>query len=331
MGPLAGMRVIDLSPNRVGAQISQMFADFGADVIQVEPPGGAIIRLHAAHPFWGQGKQSIVVDERDECDRQVIRDLARGADIFIETHQPGVLDALGLGFGRLGAANPRLIYASVTGFRRQGPYANAPGYEGVVHAKLGVFDAFRRMSPNTQPPFVNVPFASFAASQVALHGILAALIEREHSGAGQWVETNLVQAFMTLDTWAWFEHLIAQRWPDAFHKTDPYDELGRPASYFTFMLLICLTRDGSWLQFASVAPHLYAPATRTSSSPPTCSPRRFPQHWPSACRAASRTTTADTRRCTSTASSSAAPCPARQCSPIPTAGPSSSARRAPTT
>jgi crotonobetainyl-CoA:carnitine CoA-transferase CaiB-like acyl-CoA transferase len=258
MGPLAGLRVIDLSPNRVGAQISQLFADFGADVVQVEPPGGAIIRQHAAYPFWGRGKRSIVLDVHDEHDAEVVRRLARSADVFVETHQPGVLEGLGLGFDDLRADNPRLIYTSVTGFGRQGPYADAPGYEGVVHAKLGVFHTFRRMSPFVAPPFVNVPFASFAASQVALHGILAALLERERSGAGQRVETNLLQAFTTLDTWAWFEHLIADRWPDAFHKADPYDAQGRPASPLTFMLMICLTKDGHWLQFASVAPRLFA-------------------------------------------------------------------------
>src|SRR5262245_52897212 len=96
MGPFKGLRVIDLSPHRVGAQISQLFADFGADVIQVEPPGGADIRNHAAYPFWARGKRSIELDIRDEADRGVLRALARTADVFIETHQPGVLDAVGL-------------------------------------------------------------------------------------------------------------------------------------------------------------------------------------------------------------------------------------------
>src|SRR5690606_2920074 len=153
---------------------------------------------------------------------------------------------------------PGLTDTSVTGVGRQCPCRDAPGYEGLVLSQLGGFPAFARMSPHEAPPFVNVPFASFAASQVAIHGILAALLERSTSGSGQWVETNLAQAFATLDTWAWFEYLIADRWPDAFTKTASYDELGRPASPLTFMLMIALTKDGSWLQFASVAPHLYA-------------------------------------------------------------------------
>lgn len=260
MGPLAGLRVIDLSPNRVGAQVSQLFADFGADVIQVEPPGGAVIRRHAAYPFWGRGKRSIVLDLGDDADREHLRGLARRADVFIETHQPGKLAALGLGYEDLAVDNPGLIYCSVTGFGTEGPYRDAPGYEGLVAAKFGLFKTFERMSPHDDPPFVNVPFASFAASQVAQQGILAALVERQHSGLGQHVETSLVKALSSLDTWAWFEQLIVDRWPDAFNKTAAYDEQGRPESALGLMLLVCLTEDGTWLQFASVAPRLFQAA-----------------------------------------------------------------------
>jgi crotonobetainyl-CoA:carnitine CoA-transferase CaiB-like acyl-CoA transferase len=228
MGPLAGLRVIDLSPNRVGAQVNRLFADFGADVIQIEPPGGAVIRRFAAYPFWGRGKRSVVLDLDDAGDRDTIRVLALQADVFIGTNPPDRLDGLGLGYPDLSADNPRLIYCSVTGFGRQGPYREVPGYEGLVLAKLGVFQLFKRMSPHDDPPFVTAPFAAFAASQVAIHGVLPALLERERSGRGQLVETSLLQAFTSLDTWAWFEHLIAERWPDAFHKSEAYDPQGMP-------------------------------------------------------------------------------------------------------
>lgn len=258
MLPFEGVRVIDISPNRVGAQASQLFADFGADVIQVEPPGGASIRHSAAYPFWGRGKRSIQLDLHQPADRDVVRDLARHADILIETQQTGVLDGFGLGYADLSALNRRLIYSSVTGFGRQGPYAHVAGYEGIVAAKLGLFKVFERMSPYDAPPFVTVPFAGFSATQVAIHGTLAALMERERSGLGQWVETSLAQAALSLDTWAWFEDLIWTRWPDAFKPNSAWDEQGRPMSPLTFMLMICLTKDGRWLQFASVAPHLFA-------------------------------------------------------------------------
>lgn len=258
MGPFAGLQVLDLSTNRVGAQVSQLLADFGADVTWVEPPGGAELREQPAFPFWARGKRSIVLDLRDESDRDRVRALAGRADVLVDTFRPGVLDRLGLGYEALAAANPRLVAASVTGFGRRGPYADVPGYEGVVLAKMGVFSAFDRLSTGSAPPFVSAPFASFSASQTALHGILAALYERERSGLGQRVDTSLVKGFMMLDTWSWFEHLIAQRWPDAYVKTPMFDPEGRPASPFPFFLMVALTRDGEWLQFASVAPHLFA-------------------------------------------------------------------------
>ncbi|CAB4363951.1 MAG: CoA transferase [Actinobacteria bacterium] len=258
MLPFEGLRVIDISPNRVGAQVSQLFADFGADVIQIEPPGGASIRHSAAYPFWGRGKRSIQLDLHQHADRDIVRDLARQADIVIETQQTGVLDGFGLGYDDLRVINPRLIYTSITGFGRHGPYAHVAGYEGVVQAKLGLFKVSQRMSPYEAPPFVSVPFAGFSASQVAIHGTLAALMDRDHSGLGQRVETNLAHAFLSLDTWAWFEDLIWTRWPDAFKSNSAWDEQGRPQSPLTLMLMICLTKDGRWLQFASVAPRLYA-------------------------------------------------------------------------
>src|SRR5829696_3722342 len=174
MGMLDGLRVVDLSPNRVGAQASQLLADFGADVIWVEPPGGAELRTHPAAPFWARGKRSIELDLHDDADRDVVLKLADGADVLIATSRPGVLERLGLGYDELALRNPRLIVAEVSGFGRRGPYAGVPGYEGVIMAKVGGFRVFQRMSNAPAPPFVATPFATFAASQTALHGILAA-------------------------------------------------------------------------------------------------------------------------------------------------------------
>jgi crotonobetainyl-CoA:carnitine CoA-transferase CaiB-like acyl-CoA transferase len=258
VGALDGMRVIDLSPNRVGAQISQLFADYGADVIWVEPPGGASLRRHPAFAFWARGKQSLELDLRDGRQCAVARDLAVSADVFIETFRPGVMEGKGLGYDDLAARNPRLVYTSVTGFGGLGPCADLKGYEGLVAAKLGVLQAFRRIAPGGAPPFVATPWCSFTASQVGLHGTLSALLERDRSGRGQHVETNLAQAFMALDTWSWFEHLVETKWPGAYTRARIFEDDGTPASPFVYLLLIALTADGHWLQFAQVAPRLFA-------------------------------------------------------------------------
>jgi crotonobetainyl-CoA:carnitine CoA-transferase CaiB-like acyl-CoA transferase len=252
-GPLEGIRVVDLSPDRVGAQVSQTLADYGADVIWVEPPGGSRLRQQRAFPLYGRGKRSVVADLGTQEGVERVRSLAEGADVFIETFRPGVADRLGLGYEALEAANPRLVYASITGFGRQGPWANLKGYEGVVASVLGIYGSFSGMNPGGRPPFVTAPWCTFAATHGALQGILSALFERGHSGRGQWVETNLAQA-VTIHEGAsssWYTYLVSKRWPDAF--------VAAPATshHFVFRLLVGQTKDGRWLQFAQNRPHLF--------------------------------------------------------------------------
>ena len=115
------------------------------------------------------------------------------------------------------------------------------------------------MSPTGRPPFVTVPWCSFAASHAALHGILSALFEREGSGQGQWVEANLAQA-LTIHEGAsssWYGYLVSQRWPDAYVATPPVNEGGAPMHHFVYRLLVGQTKDGRWLQFAQNRPHLF--------------------------------------------------------------------------
>jgi crotonobetainyl-CoA:carnitine CoA-transferase CaiB-like acyl-CoA transferase len=263
MEPFTGLRVLDLSHTRVGAQASQLFADFGAEVVMVEPPGGSELRSHAAFPFWARGKKSLALDLDVARDRETISALARGADVLIEDFRVGELDALGLGYEALRKGNPGLVYCSITGFGSKGPYTAAPTDGALVMAKLGVFEAFSRLSPVAgRPAFVTAPYAGFAASQVALYGTLAALHERERSGLGQKVEANLAQSFLSIDTWAWIEHVLASRYPDALKPIPSFDDQGRPRSHLMMRLLVAMTSDGEWLQFAATAPRLFAAKMR---------------------------------------------------------------------
>jgi crotonobetainyl-CoA:carnitine CoA-transferase CaiB-like acyl-CoA transferase len=258
MRALDGIRVVDLSQQRTGAQASQVLADFGADVVWVEPPGGSSLREGPAFEFYARGKQSIELDLKDAADQSIARDLAASSDVLIESFRPGVTERLGLGFDALQALNPRLVYASITGFGREGPLSHVKGYEALVQAKLGVFSTFRGMARGEpRPPFVSTPWCSYPATQMALQGILSALIEREHSGRGQRVDANLVQGFAALDTWAWFIDLIVSRYPEGFTPSDAYGDKGIPMSPIAYMLLVAPTKDGRFLQFAQVAPRLF--------------------------------------------------------------------------
>jgi crotonobetainyl-CoA:carnitine CoA-transferase CaiB-like acyl-CoA transferase len=256
-GVFGGLRVLDLSPSRVGAQVSQLFADYGAEVIWVEPLSGSPMRQQPAYAFWGRGKRSVQIDLSTRDGRDSLRHLLADADVLVDTFRPGELEQLGFDEATLQALNPRLIHTSITGFGTIGPNTDLPGYEGIVAAKLGIFQVFGRMIPGARPPFLNVPWCSFPASQTALHGTLAALIERQTSGLGQRVEASLAQAFTSLDTWGWFEQYIEKKWPGAYTRRNNYDDDEVPTTPFAYFLMIALTKDGHWLQFAQVAPRLY--------------------------------------------------------------------------
>ncbi len=257
MDPLADLRVLDLSSGLAGALVSQLLADYGAEVIRVEPPEGDPLRQQPAFYFWQRGKKSVVLDLRDRGGRENARRLALGSDILIQTFRPGTAERLGLGYDELAATNPALLYASITGFGRQGPYARFKGYDGLVMAKLGGMFGSGSMVSRPGPAFPTVPYATFGAAQTALQGILAALYVRERSGRGQRIDASLVQGMNAYDPWNWFLYLAAEKYPEAFQTAPPSSGRGVPNQSFAFRLLVCLTRDGHWLQFSQTSPHLF--------------------------------------------------------------------------
>jgi len=258
--PLAGCRVLDLSSTTTGAQVTQTLADAGAEVILVEPPGGTPLRRVPAWPFWGRGKHSVVLDLHEGADRDRARRLAATADVVVETWRPGVAERLGLGYDELAALNPRLVYASITAFGRENPLCHLKGYEPVVMAKLGMLDAASRLTARPGPAFVASPYCSFSASQTALHGILAALFERERSGCGQRVDATLVQGVLAHDNWDWLLRLLAHRFPDAFASVGATTHTARgvvPNSPLFLRLMVGFTKDGHYMQFAQVSERLW--------------------------------------------------------------------------
>jgi crotonobetainyl-CoA:carnitine CoA-transferase CaiB-like acyl-CoA transferase len=301
---LEGLRVVDLSNGFAGALVSQLLGDYGADVVHVEPPGGSALRGQPGFYFWERGKRSAVFDLRQEADRERVRALGRRADVLVETFRPGVAERLGLDERALRAANPGLIYTSITGFGIQGPYRDVPGYEGLVMAKLGGMRHFRA-APRPGPSFCSVPYCSFSAAQTALQGTLAALYVRGRTGLGQRVDTSLVQGMAAHDPWDWFLHLIAERYPDAFQNPPSHSPRGVPNQSFGFRLLVCLSKDGRWLQFSQTSPHLFKAFMRALEldwmfdDPQWCTAPEFPDEetrerfWEKMLEAARRKTVAE--------------------------------------
>ena len=253
---LEGLRVVDFSDYRTGAQASQLLADFGAEVVHVEPKGGSALRSEAAWALWGRGKRSLQLDLNDPADLAVAQRLASGADVVIETFRPGVADRLGIGYDHLSQTNPGLVYASITGFGSVGPLADLQGYEGIVFAKLGVLWTLSGLSDRPGPAMPSAAYASYPASQLALQGIFAALYERQTSGVGQRIETSLMQALTVHDTFAWFARVMASRFSEGFVQK-PRIVDGVPTGGLSFRLLIALTADGHWLQFSQTSPRLF--------------------------------------------------------------------------
>jgi crotonobetainyl-CoA:carnitine CoA-transferase CaiB-like acyl-CoA transferase len=257
MSALDGLKVVDLSTTLSGTHVSQLFADFGAEVVMVEPPGGSPLRDHPAFPFWARGKQSIVLDLKDRNDNQMVRRLAEQADVVVETWRPGVAERLGLGYEMLRKDNPGLVYGSITGFGRTGPLSHLQGYDAVVMAKIGGFGALRLTSQD-RPSFAATPAATFSAAQTLLQGVLAALFERESTGVGQRVDATLVQAQTTHDCWNWMTRLMAARYPDAFTAVPRVDEERKvPNGPLSFRLLVALSKDGRWMQFSQTSERLW--------------------------------------------------------------------------
>lgn len=189
-GALSGLRVIDFGQYIAGPLAAVMLADYGADVIHVDPPGGPRWNAYEANAVLMRGKRNIILDLNDPDDRETARRLIATADVVIENFRPGVMGRFGLGKENFFGSNPALIYCSIPGFAACDPRAGLPGWEGIVAAEAGVYTDV--MQNKTR--FNALPMASVFAAAEAVHGIIASLIVRERCGRGQSVETPLYDA-----------------------------------------------------------------------------------------------------------------------------------------
>jgi crotonobetainyl-CoA:carnitine CoA-transferase CaiB-like acyl-CoA transferase len=252
MRPLEGLRVIDLSSGPAGGLATMVLADFGADVIKVERPGGDPFRRIAAAPMWLRGKRSLVLNLREASELERLYQLTDGADVVVVSFRPGSAAHLGADHETLAARNPALIYASITGWGPRGPYARYPGYEGVVAAKSGRMAAFTGQRPREGPAYAAVPVGVHAASQGAVQGILAALIARDRTGLGQKVETSLLQAMQQYDLMELLAVQLAERDPGRLAG------LGRILGPMpTLNYHPVMAKDGRWIQLGNLLEHLF--------------------------------------------------------------------------
>jgi crotonobetainyl-CoA:carnitine CoA-transferase CaiB-like acyl-CoA transferase len=203
--PLKGIRVLDLTRAAAGPFCTMILGDFGADVAKVEPtPRGDLLR--AFGPFHeGEGtyflsinrnKRSLAVDFRTPKGRALLQKLARQADVLVENFKPGIADEMGLGYDVLRRDNPKLVYASISGFGASGPYGGWPGVDQIAQGMSGLMSITG--TEESGPLRVGTPIGDLTAGMWSALGILAAVIQQRASGLGQRVDTSLIGALIGL-------------------------------------------------------------------------------------------------------------------------------------
>ncbi|MGH9143339.1 MAG: CaiB/BaiF CoA transferase family protein, partial [Vicinamibacterales bacterium] len=204
---LDGLRVLDVTQVMAGPFCAMMLADLGATVIKVEPPAGDSSRQMPGaagtdSPSFNavnRGKRSIVLNLKTAAGRDMFARLAQSSDIVVENYRPGVMASFRLDYATLSAANPRLIYASISGYGQTGPQRGKGGFDLIAQGVAGIMSITG--APGGPPMKAGIPITDLGAGLFALAGILAALEHRHRSGVGQQIETSLVDAGVALSVW----------------------------------------------------------------------------------------------------------------------------------
>ena len=206
-GALDGLRVVDVSQVMAGPFCAMLLADLGADVIKIEPPAGDMTRqmpgaVGSDTPAFNavnRGKRSVILDLKSTAGRDGLVRLAEKADVFIENSRPGAMAALGVDYATLASRNPRLVYASISGYGQTGPNRGKGGLDLIAQAVSGIMSVTG--AADGPPSKAGVPLTDLGAALFAAVGILAAIESRHRTGAGQHVDTSLVDAGVALSVW----------------------------------------------------------------------------------------------------------------------------------
>ncbi len=195
--PLDGVRAIDLSHVIAGPLASFYLAQLGAEVIKVEAPQGEVMRGRSGFAAMNAGKRSLAVDIRDPSGAQAVRDLALGADVFIENFRPGVVRRHGLDYERIRAIRPDIVYCSISGYGQEGEWSGRGAYDHVVQALTGMMMQAGD-KPGDPPLKVGFPVIDVAVGMLSALAIVAALRRRDQEGNGQYIDASMVQASLML-------------------------------------------------------------------------------------------------------------------------------------
>ena len=207
--PLSGVRVIDVTQIMAGPYCAMLLGDMGADVIKIEKPDGGDDVRRSGPPFIGgdsaaflnisRNKRSVVIDLKTAEGAAMVKGMAKDSDVFLQNLRPGRLDSFGLSYDELAAINPALVYATITGYGRTGPYKDKPGFDLMAQGLGGIMGVTGH--PGQPPVKVSVPITDLNAGLFTAFGILAAYINRLKTGQGQHVDSSLMEAGVAYTMW----------------------------------------------------------------------------------------------------------------------------------
>jgi crotonobetainyl-CoA:carnitine CoA-transferase CaiB-like acyl-CoA transferase len=277
-GPLVGLRVVELGTLVAGPFLGRLLADFGAEVIKVEPPGqGDPMRewgpnRYQGRPLWwpvqSRNKKLITLDLRRSEGAELARRLVAVSDVLIENFRPGTLEGWGLGPDQLLELNPALVIARVSGYGQTGPYAARPGFASAGEAMGGL--RYINGYPGEAPPRMGISLGDSLAAMFAVQGVLMALYDREaHGGRGQVVDASILESCFAL-----LESMVPE-----YAKLGVTREPAGTGLEGVAPSNVYRSRDGRWIVIAANSPNLWQRLCQAIGRPDLLEDERFRTHW----------------------------------------------------
>jgi formyl-CoA transferase len=271
-GPLSHLTVLDLSRVLAGPWCTQLLADLGATVIKIEKPGSGDDTRAWGPPFLkdaggrdtteaayylscNRGKLSVAVDFTTPDGQRIVRDLARQADVLVENYKVGGLGKYGLDYHAVAALNPRLIYASITGFGQDGPYADRAGYDFIIQGMSGFMSVTgeRDDLPGGGPQKAGIAITDLMTGMYATVAVQAALAHRDRTGQGQWIDTCLFDSAVAMMAVVNLNYLVTGKPPgragNAHQNIVPYQVFACADGH----LILAIGNDGQFARFCAAA------------------------------------------------------------------------------
>ncbi|OWJ79632.1 CaiB/BaiF CoA transferase family protein [Haematobacter genomosp. 1] len=257
MGPLNGIRIVDMTSVLMGPYATQMLGDFGADVMKVEAPDGDLVRKIGPARHAGMGplflhanrsKRSITLDLKVPEGREALLRLCADADALVYNVRPKAMERLGLSYEEVAAVNPRIVYAGMFGYAQNGPYAARPAYDDLIQGAATIPYLFSRVNEG-HPRYVPTAMADRIVGLVAANAILASLIERDRSGSGQRVD---VPMFETMVSFVLSDHMGGLTYEPPLDKGGYARQLSadrRPYQTQDGYICALIYNDGHWRRF----------------------------------------------------------------------------------